>query len=59
MKKENSQHDVIVLGSKYIYQSVRHSNSNSKGRKSRFLRDVFKAWNTDWREPAAPSLTVK
>jgi tetracycline 7-halogenase / FADH2 O2-dependent halogenase len=48
-----------ITAYKYIYQSVRRSNSNSKGRKSRFLRDVFKAWNTDWREPVSPSLTVK
>jgi tetracycline 7-halogenase / FADH2 O2-dependent halogenase len=43
---------------KYIFKSILDSYKASRSRKHRFVRDVFKAWNKEWRpkktlEPAA------
>jgi len=33
---------------KHIFRSILQSNRSSVGRKRRFIRDVFKAWNQEW-----------
>jgi FADH2 O2-dependent halogenase len=41
---------------KFILRSILNSGRNSRRRRLTFLRDVFKAWNSDWAPKKSPGL---